>query len=770
MPIIFRWISLILLLNLLVACNVLPNAENSLDAQDTSALQTTGLSPSETVGTFLDAWQVQNFEAMYSLLSPRSAEIYPFEEFRAQYTTTHTNLGFLSISYTIHDTRQQGTSAAIAYDAKIETNTFGNIVDEGRTMRLVQQAARWAIAWSPMDIINGMTANVRLDPNRRFPPRGNIYDRNGLPLVNQNGTIIALYMRLSDMRNEDNCTELLSHLTLRPISYFNALYVDYRSADSVFFIGEMDGETYNRNRADLNNICGADIDVEFFGSKVRAFTGRTYFGHGAAAHITGYIGSVPAQGALNVEYWQERGYTARDLVAVAGIEFTFMDELAGKPDQSLRLFDSSGVTLRELGSAQGSPSYPVTLTIDRELQWNTAQAFTDAWNYAGRNWATRATGGAAVVMDVNSGAVLAMYSFPTYDPRIFYSESSYYTTNTTAVAAGAQITRAYNNDPFLPVGPAINNRAFTEQYAPGSTFKIFSTLAAADAGIWQLDELFDCTLEWDGSQYGDTSGIREDWRVVNEQPAAGLIIMSEALTTSCNPFFWQTAVRMFQRDPNLLYDYATQFGLGQRTALVGLSAEIEASGNIPKPTAMDEALNDVIGQGNTSVTAIQMAQMVSAVANGGTLYRPYLVEQVGGVDGTDSLQTFEPEVVGTLGVSDQAIAVVQQGMCQVPIDSNLGTAYWVFNGARTRPTYSSCGKTGTAEAINAPNAWYVAYAPAENPRIAVVVVIPNSREGSEVSAPIARRIMDHYFDAPIAEFPSWWPNDYIPLKLPRGLG
>lgn len=765
MPTIFRWTIFIFLLNTLIACNVLPDAGNSSDSQDTSALQQSGLSPSETVTAFLEAWNTQNFEGMYSLLSSRSAEIYPFEDFRAQYTITHTDLIFLGVSYTLHNEQQQGTSAAVSYDATLETEAFRNIEDEGRTMRLVQQDGRWAIAWSPMDIINGMTANVRLDPNRRFPSRGNIYDRNGQALVSQFGTTVALYLRLSDVRNEDACNALLSHIMLRPISYFRNVYVDYRTADSVFFLGEIDGETYNRNRLDLNSICGMDIDVPGFGAKAVASSSRSYFGHGAAAHITGYIGSVP-----NVAYWEGRGYSSRDTVGLAGIEFTFMDELAGQPDKSLRLIDSSGVTLRELGSAQGGPSYPVTLTVDRELQWHTAQAFTDAWNYAAPNWATRATGGAAVVMDVNTGAILAMYSFPTFDPRIFYRESIYYATNTTKAAAGAQIDRAYNNDPFLAVGPAINNRTFTEQYAPGSVFKILSTLAAADSGTWQAEQIFDCKLEWVGTQYGDSLPVRDDWRTINNDPPAGEITMSEALTTSCNPFFWEVGALMFQRDPNLLYDYATQFGFGQRTNLVGLSAEIEASGNIPQPIAIDQALNDVIGQGNTSVTVVQMAQLVSAVANGGTIYRPYMVQQVGGADGTDIIQTFESEVIGTLGVSDEAIAIVQQGMCEVPIDDFLGTSYAVFNGSSTRPTYTSCGKTGTAQASIAPNAWYVTYAPAQNPQIAVVVVVPNSREGSEVSAPIARRIMDHYFGAPIADFPTWWPDDYNILEPPRGVG
>jgi penicillin-binding protein 2 len=242
--------------------------------------------------------------------------------------------------------------------------------------------------------------------------------------------------------------------------------------------------------------------------------------------------------------------------------------------------------------------------------------------------------------------------------------------------------------------------------------------------------------------------------------------MAQALTASCNPFFWEVGALMFRRDANLLSNYARQFGFGQRTGLIGLTAEREASGQIPAPTSVDAALNNVIGQGDTSTTALQMAQLVAAVANGGTLYQPYMVRQVGGVDGTEVLQTIEPEVMGSLGVSEEALAITIEGMCDVTTDEELGTSYRIFNDA----PYSSCGKTGTAQAGDAPNAWYVAFAPADDPQIAIAVVVPRSREGSEVAAPITRRILDRYFGAPAASFPSWWETEYVPVEPPRGVG
>jgi cell division protein FtsI/penicillin-binding protein 2 len=753
---------ILFLLPLMVACSALPIVNDEVGGGE---IEQAGLSPAEVVESFLTAWAAQDFQAMHSLLSPRSVEIYPYEDFEALYRNTHANIGFANVSYTLGDVNEQGNSAAITYDVVLNTNAFDDISDTGRIMRLVRDGDKWEIAWSPMDIINGMTANVILDPSRVFPDRGNIYDREGRALVTENGRSIRLVLRLSDMRGETECTELLSRIMLRPISYFSQLYIDYRAADSAFFVGELEGEIYSRYQNDLINFCGTDIDLEFIGAKATEASGRSYFGNGALAHVTGYFGYMTTE----VAAWQARGYSDRDWVGGAGIEYSFQDTLAGTPDQSLRLIDSSGAILRTLGSAEGTPSAPLQLTIDRELQWNTAQAFSDAWNYAANNWVTVATGGAAVVMDVNTGAVLSMFSFPSYDPRIFYPDSSYYNTSTVFAQAVPQISRANSNDPILTLGPALHNRAYSEQYAPGSTFKIVSALAAADSGTWRPEQIFDCQLRWEGRDLGDSREFRTDWRTEDDNDPAGEITMAQALTTSCNPFFWEVGALMYRRDPNMVYNYARQFGLGQRTGLVGLTNE--ASGNVPQPGATDQALNNVIGQGDTTVTALQMARLVAAVANGGTLYKPYIVQQVGGFDGVPVTESFEPIIAGQLDVSPEALATVQQGMCDVPTDPNFGTSYLIFDdNAYGAPPYSSCGKTGTAEATpSAPIGWYVAYAPADNPVIAIAVVVPNSRHGSEVAAPITRRILDHYFGAPVVNFPDWWiENEYIPVPVPEG--
>jgi penicillin-binding protein 2 len=156
--------------------------------------------------------------------------------------------------------------------------------------------------------------------------------------------------------------------------------------------------------------------------------------------------------------------------------------------------------------------------------------------------------------------------------------------------------------------------------------------------------------------------------------------------------------------------------------------------------------------------------MVAAVANGGTLYRPYIVQQVGGADGATPSFEAEPEIVGNIGLSDEVLEQIRTGMCAVTTDTRLGTAWFDFEDM----DYVVCGKTGTAQSgRREPHGWFVAYAPADDPQIAVAAMVEFSREGSETAAPIVRRIIDAYMGRPVYGYPSWWnETEYVPLPVP----
>jgi penicillin-binding protein 2 len=730
-----KGIALALCALLLVACEATP----ALDAAAPLLVQSTQ-SPSEVVAEYLDSWNAQDYQAMYALVSAESQGFYTFPVFQTTYQNADGSLSLASVGYTIHDTTIQGMTAAVEYDVTITTSAFGVIEDPGRTMRLIQKPEGWRVAWSSMDIFDSLAAGSRINISSRRDPRGNIYDRNGSLLVEQNGTVYALYIARQNTANESDCLDLLSNVLVHPLVELVQLFNQY-NPETIFFVGDIDPEVYNANQDALLSIC----NVTYLERET-----RRYFGHGAAVHVTGYLGQIPAE---QVDRWESLGYQQGDLVGLMGVENAYDAVLGGRPDQVLQIVEPGGAVLRELAGTQGSPSQSVTLTIDRDLQLAAARAVTDAYSYAAGNWGERSPGAAAVVLDVNTGAVLALVSYPMFDPGIFNPDT--YALNPGDIIAGL------NTDSRQP----FTNRVTQQQYAPGSVFKIITTAAAAAENLIAPDELFSCGLEWDGSRFGDTLPARPDWRKTDELPAAGDITVTQALTASCDPFFYEMGARLYrERSPNTLVEYSQRMGLG---APVGLSPILlEAPGNLAPPSSVEEAINNAIGQGNVQLPPIQMAVAVAAIANGGTVYQPYLVQQVGGEDGSEPSFTASPEVERDLGLSDEVIRIVQDGMCQVTVDTDLGTAWGAFENTN----YWACGKTGTAQTARIePHAWFVAYAPRENPEIAVVVMVEHSREGSEVAAPIARRIVDVYLGEPFNNYPPWWNNEpYEPLNIPVG--
>jgi penicillin-binding protein 2 len=738
------------LLLILSACGALAgsSAENSEGASVSSILPFQQ-APEDVIKAFLDAWGQRNYEAMYANISAESKELYPFPVFQTTYETADTEIQLESLTYTLSEAQLQGATAAVNYDLTITSPVFGTIEDAGRVMRLIRNAEGWRVAWSSMDIFNGLTGGSRIRVEALREPRANIYDRNGEVMVEQRSTVVSLYVSRGEIFDEALCLDILANILLVQRGDLVELFNGY-NFETVFYVGETSPDVFAAREAELTENCSIrTLERET----------RRYVGHGAAAHLTGYIGQIPAE---EVQRYVEQGYNAGDLVGRAGIEAAYEDALAGQAERVLRIVEPGGTTLRELAGTSGTPPQPLTLTVDRDLQLATGQALADAFNFAEGNWANRShsLGGAAVVVDVNSGAILAMASYPTFDPGVFNPDT--YVVNPGFVIADL------NADQRSP----LVNRVTQIQQPPGSTFKVVTTVAAAAEDVFGTNEIFPCGLEWDGRPFGDTLPPRSDWKKTDGLPPTGDINISQALASSCDPFYYQMGAELFNdRGPATLVDYARHLGLGRKTGLEAAFAE--AAGNIVPPRNVSEAINNAIGQGDVQATPLQMAMMTSVVANGGTLYKPYLVQQIGGLDGTEVSFQAEPTVLDNISMDEEALEATRRGMCLVTTDYDYGTAWFVFddpeNGIPTAP-YTVCGKTGTAQTARIePHAWFVAYAPAENPEVAIAVMVEHSREGSEVAAPIVRRILDHYFNAPIAPYPNWWIElEYIPLNIPVG--
>jgi penicillin-binding protein 2 len=690
--------------------------------------------------TFLKAWEGADYVTMYSLISPNSRDAYTEAEFAEEYENTGRQMTLTALQTNSINSLRQGTTAAIMYEVTFQTEIFGDLVDSNRTLRLIETPDGWRIAWSRMDIFDELAEGASLQRVQTMPNRGNIYDRNGNVLVDQAGSSIVLYAVKQNMPGETRCIDYLSGLLRRERAEFETLFSQYYP-ETIFKVGEVDPETYQREQSNLVTNCGIQADDTFTRPT------RRYFGE-LAPHIIGYVARIQPE---QVEEYQRKGYPEDALVGQMGIERSYEDYLAGTPGAELKIIAPTGEILRDLAQSSAEPGLSVYLTIDRELQEAVQNAFVEAYNFAAGTWARTSPGAAAIVMDVKTGEILAMVSYPGFNPGLFNPD--YPGQNQAEEIANLQ------NDRRTP----LLNRATQSLHPAGSVFKIVSTAAGLDSGVYTADTGYQCTSVW--SNPSDALPERYDW-TYELGFSHGWVDFQHALTYSCDPYFWELSVHLNDKDPNLLPNYAHMLGLGVPTGQTDL---VEDVGYIPNPEehfrrnatrwSLGEAANLVIGQGQMQITPLQIVRMVVAIANGGTLWTPQFVDKVQLIGEPPVLDT-QPTATTILDFDPSVFELIQEGMCQVTLDPS-GTARFIFEEwYRFQQTdVIVCGKTGTAqtggESIK-PHAWFTAFAPQDDPEIAIVVIVENSCEGSEVAAPITRRIVEDYFGMPHGTWPNLW--------------
>jgi penicillin-binding protein 2 len=694
----------------LLGLNSGPTAVVSLDTGD------------QTATTFLDAWTRQDYNTMYGLISPNARDAYPQEEFTAIYQGVWEDLRLQGISWERGNSVLQGTTDVFEYSVTFRSSVLGEFSDPERIMRIIPTDEGMRIAWSRMDIFDGWAGGARLQVERFLAGRGNIYDRNGRALADQNGVALPIYVVKNDMAGVEQCINELVLVLGREYNDLLTLFNSY-NFDTLFLVGEIDPETYRERGGLIEEACHPQIGER---------PTRRYFAS-AAPHVIGYVGQIPAEQAAE---YDSRGYPADALVGVAGIEQAWERELRGTVGNRLSLFSVTDDRLRVITEKQATPGESVYLTLDRELQAGITEALASAYSFAEPTWGRTSPGAAVVVMDVNTGAILAIASYPSFDPAVFSPDSPY--------LDPAAVIQEYNTDLRRP----LLNRATQGRYPLGSVFKLVSSTAGADSGLVPFDNLNNCTGTWYGEQYGDIT--RTDWL----RTGHGVLDGRGAIIQSCNPYYWQLSVTLNNTDPFLLPNYARMYGFGSRTGLRGV---IEDEGTVPDPDwkaqqgftwAQPDASNLVIGQGELAVTPLQVVRMVAAIANGGKLLTPYLVEKVQLIGEDPSFQA-TPEFE-QLPINPDVLAEIREAMCNVTTTPS-GTANFIYQDWYEYQNFAVvvCGKTGTAQAgNNQPHAWFAAFAPADDPEIAIAVIVENSCEGSEVAAPITRRILEIYYGLP----------------------
>ncbi len=467
----------------------------------------------------------------------------------------------------------------------------------------------------------------------------------------------------------------------------------------------------------------------------------------AAAHVLGYMNEITSDELKSYEEKADRegpGYQLGDYIGRRGVEAAFEDKLRGADGKTFTIVDAKGKPMQsqrragpaslpledpdeliKMAKQEPRPARPgnnLVLSLDWRLQQKAEEVFT-------------AQAGAVAVVDVHTGFILAMLSKPAYDPnkltgRISKSE-----------------LKSIAEDPLEP----LIFRAVQQHYHPGSTYKVVTALAGLDSGTIGPGSQVVCNG-------GYSLGSRR-WRCHNEG-GHGVADLHHAISWSCDTFFYSTGDRM-GIDP--IAAMARKLGFG---ALPKLGVSPEVPGIVPDTDYHNRvtpggytkglALNTAIGQGDNNVSPMQLLMAYAAIANGGTLYKPQLVLRTEDVEGNID-KSFAPVAVRELGVKKAHLDAVIDGLKAVANEPG-GTAYWIF---RKLPNVTVAGKTGTAQVIalgggprlkeeqmdffQRDHAWFVAFAPADKPEIAIVVLSEHGGHGGTVSGPPALEIIKEYF-------------------------
>lgn len=713
-----KGLALLALTLLMPACSSL-RGETTPDATATlpdPAVRTDQAPDAEAaVADYLALWQEGDYQGMYAQLTDAAREAVPFEEFQASYQEFATIAAVTGFDYQIVSSLVQPARAQVRYRLTYRSAAVGEFVRE-TWLDLQRDQDLWGVDWTRTSILPEWNDENRLDLNLVTPARGNIYDRNGLALAAQ-GDIVALWIVPNQIGDEDAESAMLTALgrllDVNPDSIL-AAYDDIRATDWRVVLGEVSLSEFEQYSGILGDVGGVQSFV---------FEGRHYVDGGLAPHAVGYVSQITAE---SLETYLQQGYPQDAFVGQIGLEFYYESELRGTPGGSLRVVDSQGLA-HEITSRASDPAYAVYTNFDRELQRMTRDAISGLT-------------GAAVVIERDTGAVLAMASSPDFDPNLF----DWHNPNSTE---GLRLL-GQRNQPLI-------NRATTGVYPLGSLFKPVTMAAALESGLFQPGTIYNC-----GSVWNELGIPLYDWTYEKELPAQGEISLQQALVRSCNPYFYEIGLTLFTNDlPDAITEMARGFGLGEET---GIEID-EAGGQVPGPENVQAVLAEAwaarhmvnlsIGQSYLQATPLQAARYIAAIGNGGTLFRPQLVKSIENELG-DVIFTFSPDEQGQLPISRDSLVAIQDGMVGV-VRADKGTARRRFLGLNL----NIAGKTGTAQSgeFSDPHAWFGGYTfegRQDKPDIAVVVLIENGGEGSEVAAPVFRRIIEaYYFGRPISLYP-----------------
>ena len=547
------------------------------------------------------------------------------------------------------------------------------------------------------------------------PNRGLILDRNGVVLAhNYSGYTLEINQnKTADIEATINDLSTLVAITNKDRKRFKKLLTESHNFETLVIRNRLSDEEVARFAAQQYRFPGVEIKARLF---------RDYpFGE-KTSHLIGYIGRI---NDTEVDQLEENdlaaNYRGSDYIGKTGLEQSYESDLHGTTGIEQVEVDAGGRAVRMLSRTAPVSGNALVLSIDAKLQEIAEQSFG---NYRG----------ALVAIDPNNGEVLAFVSKPGYDPNPFID------------GIDTQSWDELNNSPDVP----LNNRALRGQYPPGSTIKPFMALAGLNFHTRTPEQ----TINDPGAYYlpGSSRQYR-DWKAGGH----GSVNMFKAIQMSCDTYFYGLATEL---GIDNISSFLSRFGFGKKT---GIDLEGETSGLVPSQEWKMKRYQQIwypgdtvsvgIGQGYSLVTPLQLAFATATLANNGVAYKPHLVKEVQSPRSSEN-RFIAKEPLYDLNIDPKDLDLVRRAM--VAVTQPGGTAVFASLGA----PYHIAGKTGTAQVVamkqgekydaskvderHRDHAWFIAYAPAEKPQIALAVLAENGGHGGGVAAPIARKVLDYY--------------------------
>lgn len=549
-----------------------------------------------------------------------------------------------------------------------------------------------------------LSENNRIRTVRTQAPRGLMYDRQGQILV-KNRPAFQVALMLEDTPDVPETIEKIAEILEQDVTELRARFASdqaTRRFEPKILLSDVSREELARLRAHTHSLPGVIVSV---------VPTRAYPLHDTAAQLVGYTREI-SRNQLTLH--RDEGYHSGDIVGQSGLEKQYENNLRGEAGYLRVEVDARGARRGELGIVEYQQGADLHLSIDSDLQ----RAAEDALD--GRR-------GAVVAVDPRSGELLAMVSSPLFDANIFSG------------ALSAKTWEQINRDRDKPM----KNRAIASIYPPGSTIKLLWALAGLAEGKTDFNKKVFCP--------GYYKIGRRRYHC-HKREGHGMVNLQEAIMLSCNAYFYQLGQEL---DIDLMSKYLKLFGIGQKT---GLAIPGEETATLPSRQWKLERFGErwypgdtvpvSIGQGYVTATPLQLAMMVSAIANGGTLYRPQLVKRI--VNLRTGEELIRPsEVVRRIDLPEKYYDFVRQAATSV-VQAPRGT------GKRSAVTgVAVAGKTGTAQVAALGkggdnerlkhHAWFVGFAPASEPEIALAVIVENAGGGGLNAAPVSQAVLQTYF-------------------------